>query len=377
MDIILPIIFIALGIFLPLFFNISSKHKEILILLWLYHLIFSVYYCFFLKGVDAFGYWRYAAKKMTPMDFNEQILIPGTHFMNAICYPFANTLGFSYFSLTLFFSLIGFIGIILTYKMFLELVPKSSKLCGITIFPFIMFLPNLHLWSVAVGKDSLLFFTCVALVYSLIKIKKRLLLAIFSFWLTFNVRPHCALIFIIALGYSFLFGAKVSASLKIIISTLLFAGILILSPVVFEMFGVTEVDEVVGAFDSFSSNLSYGNTAVDISKYPYPLKLLSYLYRPFFFIDRMKLTDLVIMFENLFVVLLTIKVFKSHPIRAFKASPFIIKFSLMFFLFGAMIFCMVMSNLGLIIRQRNIFYPCMLLFFVWVLSYNNQMKLNR
>lgn len=316
------------------------------------------------------------ASRMTVSEFWDSITDTSTAFINGLCYPFVNWFGFDYLSLMLFFAFIGFIGFILLYESILVLIPYNSKLGRIKLFPFLLFLPNLHLWSVAVGKDSLLFFCVCALIYSFLNVKKRVVLMVLASILIYRIRMHVALIAVIASGIAYFLQPKFSIFIKIFMTTIAFAIGVALAPVVFEKFGVEEisVDAAMEKFDTFADVMSYGGSAVDISEYSYPLKFLTFWFRPFFFFDRMKIADIIISFENLISILLLIKVMRSRPVRAFKKAPFTIQFALIFAVVGSLIFCQVMSNLGLIIRQRNIFFICVLLYYLWVLSYNKQPK---
>jgi hypothetical protein len=312
--------------------NISKKDRNILMLLWLYHLIFGVYYYFFIRA-DSYSYFLNATGRMTSQDFWEYITTSGTGFINAICFLLVNIGLSSYFSLILFFSLIGYIGMVLLYKTILSVIPTNPQWGKIQLFPFLLFLPNLHLWSVAVGKDSLLFFLIALFVYSLLHLEKRFLWLIFSVFVAYHIRPHLALILVISLGMASLFRK-----------------------------GVT------GFMDQSAEGLSYGGSAVDISGYPYPLKVFTFIYRPFFF-DINGIPSLIISFENLLLLLLTIQVFRKQPIKTFKNAPFTVQFALCFFVLGVLVFSGVVSNVGNIIRQRNMFTPSLLLYVLWSFSY--------
>jgi hypothetical protein len=368
MNLLFPILLILIGIGLPSAVNVSAKDKNILRILWLYHLIFCVYYYFFLR-VDSYTYYRNALS-MTTQDFWDAIVTSGTDFINALCCLLVNAGFSSYFSLILLFSLIGYIGIILFYKIIITTIPTNSRYGKIQLFPFLLFLPDLHLWSVAVGKDSLLFFLIALFTYSLLRLNKRFLGLIFCVFVAYHIRPHVALIMILSLGAAFFFRKDTAVPLRIFM-VILFVGITAaIIPMVLEHFAIEEnsVENITEFVDSSSQNLSYGGSAVDISGYPYPLKLLTFLYRPFFF-DINGLPALILSFESLLSLLLMFRVLKSQPLKAFKAAPFAVQFACFFFIFGSLVFCAVISNMGNIIRQRNMFLPCMLIYFLWVFSH--------
>jgi len=369
MAILFSILIILAGIIIPSFSkDLSPKNKNILRLLWLYHLIFCIYYYFFLRA-DSYGYYLTASQRMTSQDFWEGITTSGTYFINAICYLLVKAGLSSYFSLILFFSLIGYTGIVLLYKTILTVIPTHPRWGKIQLFPFLLFLPNMHLWSVAVGKDSPLFFLIALFTYSLLRLKKRFLWVVFSVFAAYFIRPHIALILVVSLGVASLFRKDVTPVFRVSMVVVMIIISAFLFPLVLEHFNVEgeSVEGVSQFMGKAAENLSYGGSAVDISGYPYPLKVFTFLFRPFFF-DINGVPALILSIENLLWLLLTIQVFRKRPLKTFMNAPFVVQFALCFFVLGVLVFSGVISNMGNIIRQRNMFTPALLLFILWSFS---------
>jgi hypothetical protein len=67
-------------------------------------------------------------------------------------------------------------------------------------------------------------------------------------------------------------------------------------------------------------------------------------------------------FENLFYVFVTVKLLKSKPLTMFKKINYIVKGSFYFFIIGALALSQIMSNFGIIIREKNMLLLPFILF---------------
>lgn len=376
----IPII-IALGMgFINLFQKeLTPTNFKMLQYLFFFHLLIGAYYCFFIPG-DAVGYWR-VPKTYSFNTFMEGIFNgEGTMFMYALNFPFTNLLGMSYLSNTLLFSLFGFIGMTFFYLVIVKTIPYVKIINGYALFPLVFFLPNLHIWSVSVGKDSILFMCIGMFTYGILKPFRRIPLLTISGLLALAIRPHMVLFMMVGFGMAYVFGGKVSGVQRIIFSAALIGiGIAIL-PSVMEFAKIEEAS--VEAFDDFaqkkSSVLSRASSgsAIDISSYPFPLKVVTFWFRPLFF-DAHNINSLLASIENLLLVSMFVMAMRLKPIKAFKAAPFVIKGLVIFLIVGTLAFSQSLGNLGIMIRMRNMFLPGMLIFLLWVFSYHYQTRLRK
>jgi hypothetical protein len=352
----------------------NSYDKNLLKQLFWYHIMISVVFYFYIItfGGDAELYW--IESKLLSFNYVwESVLTVGrpTQIIMLLYYFPSNVLGLSFFTGNILSGLLGYLGFTYFLAILKTLIPdyhylRTIKVLNISIFPLLLFLPNLHFWSAGVGKDSILFFAIVLFAYSFLNIKKRLLGLVFSLLLSFFLRPHITLFLLVGFGIGFVFSKKMPVYKRVFFTalfTLAFSFIFssVLSFVSIEEFTTENVQQ-------FSTNKaaalsSSGGSIVDISGYPYPLKVLTFLYRPFFF-DINNPLALVASFENLLLVILTIKFLRRKPIKTIRQGSFIIKGSLIFFLLGAFSFSLILGNLGIMLRQKNMF---MLLFFVVIL----------
>ena len=375
-------IFISIILFIAGFSFISSlkfsrKDTKNLQHLWLFHIIVAIGFYFFTRngGGDAWGYWR-IAQGMTKEDFINSISASqGTEFMNALNYIPANILNMGFFVNTIFYAFLGFIGFALFYNICISLIPYNTKIKKTYLFPLLLFLPNLHFWSSGVGKDTILFL-CVAIVaYGLMNIVKRFPLIAVGLLLSFFIRPHITLFLVASFGLAYVINGKISKPQRIFLSLLLLAATIIIIPIAMEFAKIEEAS--IDSFEDFSGSqaaaLSRSNTgsAVDISSYPYPLKILTFLYRPTFF-DINGLPALIASFENLLLLILSIQAIRKSPVKTFRAAPLIIQGLLIFLIIGTFAFSASLGNLGIMLRMRNMFLPGMIIYILWAFSYKQE-----
>lgn len=381
MDIFFLLIIIILGLgFVSSFKNeLGAVELQQLRKLWFYHLIFGVYYCFFVQG-DAVGYWR-VAQEMSIEDFDKFLAgEKGTYFLFALNYYPAKVLGLSYFSGTMLYTLLGFIGLSFFYVVTYKTIPYNSKFKEYYLFPLVFFMPNLHFWSCGVGKDTLLFFCIGMFAYGILNIAKRLPFLFIALGLSYFIRPHITLFLLVSFGLAYVMSSKVSKGQRIIFSIVLIGiGIAIL-PSVMEFAKIEET--TIDSFEAFSDKkadlLSRSTTGsrIDISSYPFPLKVFTFLYRPLFF-DINGIPAAIASFENLLLLIISFRIFKNKPLQTFKAAPFVVKGLTIFLIIGTLAFSQSLGNLGIMIRMRNMFLPGFLIFILWSYSYQKELLRKR
>ncbi len=381
LDLIYIPLIIVLGLgFINLFSSqLTDRDQQVLRKLFFFHLLMGTYYCFFIQG-DAIGYWR-VPKAYTMETFKDGLFNgEGTMFMYAFNYLFSNLLNMSYFSNTLLFSLFGFMGLTFFYIVALQTVPYNKIISGYVLFPLIFFLPNLHFWSSGVGKDTTLFLCIGMFTYGLMKPFQRIPLLVLAGLLSMAIRPHITLFLMVGFGLAYVFGGKVSPAQRIIFSAAMIAVGLAILPSVMEFAKIEEAS--AEGFDKFATgkaavlSRSSAGSAIDISSYPFPLKVLTFWFRPALF-DVRNLNGLIAALENLLLLMVFIKAMRTSPIRAFKAAPFVIKGLVIFLVVGTLAFSQSMGNMGIMIRMRNMFLPGMIIYLMWIFSYEQQQLRNR
>lgn len=373
------IVILGLG-FINLFSKELSVRDELMLKrLFFFHLLIGAYFCFFIYG-DAIGYWR------VPKAYNYNMFIEGlfngegTLFMRSFNYLFTNLLSMSYLSNTLIYSLFGFMGLTFFYIIAIQNVPYNSIFNGYALFPLIFFLPNLHFWSAGVGKDTTLFLCIGMFAYGLMKPFNRIPLLIIAMLLSMAIRPHITLFLLVGFGLAYVFGGKVSPFQRFLFSAVMLGVGLAILPSVMEFAKIEEAS--AEGFDKFAQGkaavLSRAHTgsAIDISSYPFPLKVLTFWFRPALF-DVRNINGLIAALENLLLLIVFVKAMRTKPIAAFKAAPFVIKGLVLFLIVGTLAFSQSLGNMGIMIRMRNMFLPGMIIYLMWIFSYEQQMLRSR
>lgn len=373
MDFFVVALIFALGyLFIQSFATkISEDNLITLKKLFVFHIIFGMYFCFFVQG-DAIGYWR-QAKNMAYVDFVYSLTQDqGTYFIYALNYYPSNVLDLSYFTGTMLYSIIGFMGLTYFYVIAVELVPNNPQFKGYNLFPLLFFLPNLHFWSCAVGKDTLLLFCIALFTYGLLQPVKRLPMILLGLTLAYFIRPHISLFLLMAFGMAYFSGNNIS-----IVQRVLFFGIMIgiaiaILPKVLEFAKIEE--GTLEAFSEFSASKSallsrsHTSSSIDISSYPFVFKVFTFLYRPFFF-DINGIPAVLASFENLILLILSIVMLKNYPLKTFRNAPFIIQGMIYFLIIGTLAFSQSLGNVGIMIRMRNMFLPGLIIYIFWHFSY--------
>lgn len=358
--------------------KLSEANLNTLKKLYLFHVIFGTYFCFFCKS-DSIGYWK-QAKFMSYSDFIYSLTqYQGTYFIYALNYYPSNILDLSYFTGTMLYSLIGFMGLTYFYVMSVELIPNNPKYKEYYLFPLLFFLPNLHFWSCAVGKDTLLFFCIAIYIYGLMQPFKRMPLIVLGLVLSYFIRPHITLFMLLGFGIAYFSGKNISVLKRILFFGVMFGIAVVILPKVLEFAKIEETS--IEGFTQFSESKaavlsrSHTNSSIDISSYPFPLKVFTFLFRPFFF-DINGIPSVLASLENLLLLILSLAVFTSKPLLSFKKAPFVIQGMVYFLIIGTLAFSQSLGNVGIMIRMRNMFLPGLIIFIFWHFSYRQSQELD-
>ncbi len=378
-DFVAAIVIILLGNSFISVFKDSLRPGDVTLLqkLWGFHLLFGmIYYAFIVYGPggDSIGYYN-ASNLLTLSQAWELFLVygPGTYGMYLLNVIPSSFLGF--FGMTLVYTLLGFIAFIMYYVLFGQLIAHNSSFMNFKLFPFVLFLPNLHFWSAGLGKDTILFFCIACFLYGLRNLTRRLPLVLFALALSYLVRPHITIFLIAAFGLGYMLDGNLKLYQKFFLSLIFLVGFIALFDNVMTFLKIEDLSsDTLNEFsESRVSNLSRASTgsSVDISSYPFPLKVLTFLYRPFFF-DINGVLAVIASFENLLLLLLSIKLFKANPYKVFVSGNYFIKGAFLFLIMGVVSFSLILGNLGIMLRQKNMFLPILIFLCMYAISYQKE-----
>lgn len=367
-----------------LYKNFTSFERKWLGYLFAYHLIISTVFSFYIQtnGGDATHYWD-APKEL----FLDQIIKgvtngSATATILLVNYIPAKVFGLSFLTGNILYALIGYFGFIYLFllaKTFLGNFEDllAIKFFGLPLFTLIWFLPNLHFWSSGIGKDTLLFFSIPLFIYSLMALKTRWLGIILATLIMFLIRPHIVLFLILSMAIAFFVAGNLKLYQKVFLCVVFIGGFIsifdyVLNFVQLESFEVAQIEQYASN-KAKNLNTVRAGSGVDISNYPLPFKIITFLYRPLFF-DANGLFGLLASLENLILVLLTFKVILRGFIQSFKSAVPILKGVLVYCIVASVSFSLILGNLGIMMRQKNMIIPSLIIFFLWVTYNNNKNK---
>jgi len=346
------------------FFSVPLMNK-----LYFYHLIFWLtYYIYALYNAsDSKNYYR-----NTQAYTGEWLDLYGTSttFIDFIAYPLTSMLNLPYVMVMVIFAWIGYLGFIFSYLFFRENIPVKIKLFKRWDFLFILlFLPNMHFWTASLGKGSVIFVGIMMFVYALKAPKNRWLTLLLGSLITYHVRPHVFMFMVVGAGLGFMSGnKKISMAQKVGAFLAMIVLLIVIQDKVLAVVNLGGSENVVEDFQDFTSTRAEGlsedaGSGVDMSSYPLPLKLFTFWFRPLF-IDAPGILGLIVSAENLLYLILAFKIIKKDFISFLKKSPPLVKTSFVVFFMTSLAMTFVMSNLGIIMRQKS-----MVMYFLFFVIY--------
>ena len=281
---------------------------------------------------------------------------PGTLFIEWINYPFAKWLSFNYDMMMFLSTWVGFWGFVYFYlfmKENLRFNPKFEGWDAITIF---MFLPNMHFWTASLGKGAYIFTGLALLTYGLSWPGKRIPQMILGGFICYMIRPHILFAVLIGMGVGFILGKERVPTYQKYLAAL---GGLAISIFVYEdllLFLGYDPNNVVESFEEESAlnaqRLQSAGSAVDMSNYSLPMKLFTFWFRPLF-IDSPNAIGLVVSMENALYIYMFSRIFKRSFIDYIRVAPAMVKMAAVVFISISISMTFIMSNLGIIIRQKS------------------------
>jgi hypothetical protein len=336
-------------------------------------------------GADALDYWE----KPKELAFSKIIEIieqgSASGILYLINYIPSNILNLSFFTGNMCYGLFGYLGFLYIFKISNELFPdllglKEFRIFGISLYPWIWFLPNFHFWSSGIGKDTLLFTAIIIFIYSFRKISKRSFLFLVSIFLSFSIRPHILLFLILSFAIGYMFEGKLKAYQKIFLFLLLIVGFgsifkYVLNFIQLDTLDIHSVDDYVST-KAANLNQTDSGSGIDTSNYSIIGKIFTFLYRPLFF-DSPNLLGIISSLENVILITVSFKVLFLRPLKSLKRSNALIKSIFIFFLISTLAFSLILGNLGIMLRQKNMIMPVFILVsfgFFYIHKYSIQTK---
>ena len=335
----------------------SFISKKILQRLLLYHLLFYCIYLLyaFTNGSDSFEYYKSAVQIGADWDL---FTYTGTRFIDNFAAFFVQ-FDISYPVMMVLFAWFGYIGFVYAYLFFRENIPVNVKVFKkYDLLQLILFFPNMHFWTVSLGKGSLIFMGLMMFTYSLKNPKNRWFLLLLGGSFVYMIRPPVMLFVLTGVMIGLLTGReKISIGLRIL---LISASLVFLYTATTTILSVVKIDNTENVVDDFQKNTqliserleSSAGSGVAMQSYSLPFKFFTFWFRPLF-VDSPGVLGLFSSLENFIYLLLFLKICNKRFLIFIRKSPYLVKMSAVTFLLASYAMTFVMSNLGIIMRQKS------------------------
>ncbi|SEF40097.1 hypothetical protein SAMN04515663_101179 [Alcanivorax sp. DSM 26293] len=368
------VVSIAIVFLLGLFFCVLIGRKigigfRFSVFLYLYHSFWCLVYFWYagMHGSDAFAYYNQGLLGIDRIWFGSHAIVIVVSFLTSV-------FSLSYLGVFLFFNFLGAVGYLFFYSSLRCASIGSKKWVNYLIFS-VLLLPSVSFWSSALGKDAISFLAVNLALWSALDFSRRMSLMYLAILLMLVVRPHMAGLLVMSLSVALFFDSRAGTLRKVFLGAVFTLGAVFLVPFALDYAGVkggANIDSVMDFIDKRQS-ITKGESSVDISSMSFPVKLLSYAFRPMIF-EATSVFGLAASFDNLILMFLFIYGICLGFWRKLNPEYGNIIF-IVFYLFGAWaVLALTTTNLGIALRQKWMFSP----FLIYLcLSYINQRQLGR
>ena len=214
----------------------------------------------------------------------------------------------------------------------------------------------MHFWTASLGKGAYIFAGLAFLTYGLSWPGKRIFHMVLGAFICYMIRPHILFAVLIGMGVGFILGREKVPAYQKYLAVLAGIG---LSIYVYEdllVFLGFDPNNVVASFEEETAlnaqRLQAAGSAVDMTSYSLPMKLFTFWFRPLF-VDSPNAIGLVVSAENALYIYMFSRILKKDFIKYIRIAPAMVKMAGVVFISISISMTFVMSNLGIIIRQKS------------------------
>ncbi|MGZ8887848.1 MAG: hypothetical protein ACXW1A_06260, partial [Nitrososphaeraceae archaeon] len=219
----------------------------------------------YVYGLDSYLYYADAVY------YNEERRVwgsSGTDNIKIINHFFTYLVGNSYYSLKLFNSFLGFIGLIYLYKSFLYVAQRSGYHVDNKVYINVFFLfPSIIFWSSILGKDPLNLLFVGLFTYSFLHLMDRvnaiyILLIAFSIIGVYYIRSWWAVIMVASIVF---YNVKLNSPKHVLGLAFISPFIIIGLGAFLSKQGITSFQGIFEKMSDTSENLAYGGSSVGVA----------------------------------------------------------------------------------------------------------------
>lgn len=352
-------------------------------LLWIYHLLFSFVFYYYLQknGGDAIRYWNLTADVSQSAESWMGFWGRGTFFIQWLNYIPSKFLGLGFLIGNVLYASVSFLGIRDIYRVAVGNWPEASPKWMEIVWLGLFFLPNLHFWSAGVGKEALLILGMGWAVKGMANLPKHWLFLVLGVLLSFWVRPIAGVVLGGVAWVYFLFQVGISVRIKSAVSILVVVvGILALNKVFIAMHLEEYSLEAVGQFIAGQQEFLRGFAAgseVPMESYGWGQKLWTFFFRPFWHEVR-DFWDLAAALENTLAFVLLIGLVLGQGYAWYKKKrvsvPGVFYAGLAVMVLMGVVYALTLNNLGIMVRMKSTYMVFLYLIGGngWVSFYNTK-----
>lgn len=342
--------------------------KRFPVFLFGYHLLFtSVAWDYVTKNNgDAIRYWFFG------QDLSQKSWLsffqPGTDIINLITFPFVKYFHFPFWSGFLIFSMMSYLGFYKLWQMILSLTTnnKPAFFAGLLL----LLLPNLHLWTSFIGKESILFVALVVMAEQLLKRHIKSAPFVLSFLLIALIRPHVAFVLLVALMIAYMWKGNLNRKEKMgvgVISSFCFLGIYFILKKI-AVIRTNPWKRIIYIYDYHIKGLKKTDAYVPLDQYSLPYKIFTFYYRPLpfeksgWFYQIWSFENLILLLGSGGVVYMVVRNFKKIKWGFYEI------FAILVIAFLAVMYVYAYANYGLIARTKIMATPFLYLLMVKIFA---------
>ncbi|MFL6845439.1 MAG: hypothetical protein ACJ8ER_11230 [Allosphingosinicella sp.] len=280
------------------------------------------------------------------------------------------TIGGSFFDYFLLFQAMGFWGILFVLRTFDDVHKELGRPLFSRVY-LLLFLPGLHFWTSAIGKDSPLFLAVAMCTWAGFRLQSRYPAFVAGLVIALLIRPHIALIALIALSLTILLEPRTRLIIRIALLAVSLACTLSVGGLVESSFNGLNLSNADSVSDFLATRSGVSEEAggdVSIVSASFPVKLISLLFRPFF-VDAAGAMGYLASIENvvLLIVVGTLLWRFRSSLNVARRALFA-RFSMLFFVLLTVLLAMVNYNIGLGLRQKMMMMPALLVFYASLMA---------
>jgi low affinity Fe/Cu permease len=289
----------------------------------------------------------------------------GTDFVLFLNYPFIK-LGCPFWFGFLLYGMIGFLGIVMMIKWVELTIGKKLMLGNVNVLYLFFLMPNFHFWTANIGKESLMFFSIASLFYAMASRKFKSMTFIVATLLLLLIRPHVALMLLLAIVLVIIFDPKFNFKKRITILFTSFAALLLLFYMVLQLTKIKYFDwNRIMYFNDYSiRSFKHSGSYVPMLNHNYFYRIFSFNFRPLFY-DVKSFSGSVASIENLLTLIVCLLgLFYIVKLRNKMHYYSWMKIAFWFSLIASLLYIQRYANLGIFMRTKIMFQPFLIIAFL-------------